>query len=122
MGFIGSHVVDALIKQSYQVVVVDNLSTDRLENVNPAATFYQANVCSPELEKIFEKERPEIVNHQAAQTVIQKSMEAPVFDARQNILGGLNLVIQCLCFEVKRIIYASSGGRGVWRTKISPCG
>jgi UDP-glucose 4-epimerase len=109
-GFIGSHVVDALLQQGYQVVVVDNLSTGRLENINPAATFYQADIYDSELEGIFEKERPELVNHQAAQTVIQKSMEDPVFDARQNILGSLNLVLQCLRFGVKKIIYASSVG------------
>jgi len=109
-GFIGSHLVDALIQRGYQVVVVDNLSTGRLENVNQAAIFCQADISSPDLERIFEKERPEIVNHQAAQTVIQKSMEDPVFDAKQNILGSLNLISQCLHFGVKKIVYASSGG------------
>ena len=109
-GFIGSHVVDALVQQGYQVVVVDNLSTGRPENINPAATFYQADIYDSELEGIFEKERPELVNHQAAQTVIQKSIEDPVFDARQNILGSLNLVLRCLRFGVKKFIYASSVG------------
>jgi UDP-glucose 4-epimerase len=109
-GFIGSHVADALVQQGYQVVVVDNLSTGRLENISPAATFYQADICNSELEGIFEKERPEFVNHQAAQTLIQKSNEDPVSDARQNILGSLNLILQCLHFGVKKIIYASSVG------------
>ena len=109
-GFIGSHVVDALIQQGYQVVVVDNLSTGRLENINPAATFYQADIYNSELEGIFERERPELVNHQAAQTVIQKSNEDPALDAKQNILGSLNLVLQCLRFGVKKTVYASSVG------------
>ncbi len=109
-GFIGSHVVDALIQRGHQVVVVDNLSTGRSANVNPAATFYQGDICSSELERIFEKERPEMVNHHAAQTVIQKSMEDPVFDVEQNIVGSLNLVLQCLRFGVKKIVYASSAG------------
>ena len=109
-GFIGSHVVDALVRQGYQVVVVDNLSTGRPENINPAATFYQVDISNSELEEIFEKERPELINHQAAQTVIQKSMEDPVFDAKQNILGSLNLVLRCLRFGVKKFIYASSVG------------
>lgn len=102
--------VDALIQQGYQVVVVDNLSTGRLENINPATTFYQVDICNSELEGIFEKERPELVNHQAAQTVIQKSNEDPAFDAKQNILGSLNLILQCLRFGVKKIVYASSAG------------
>jgi UDP-glucose 4-epimerase len=119
-GFIGSHLVDALLQQGYQVVVVDNLSTGHLENINPAATFYQADICNSELEGIFEKERPEFVNHQAAQTVIQKSMEDPVFDANQNILGSLNLILQCLRFGVKKIIYASSGGAVYGEPKYCP--
>jgi len=119
-GFIGSHVVDALIQQGYQVVVVDNLSTGRLENINSAATFYQADICNSGLEGIFEKEKPELVNHQAAQTVIQKSMEDPVFDARQNILGSLNLILQCLHFGIKKIIYASSGGAVYGEPKYRP--
>ena len=109
-GFIGSHLVDVLIQQGHRVVIVDNLSTGLFENINPAATFYQVDICGPELEKIFEEERPELVNHQAAQTVIQKSMEDPAFDAKQNILGGLNLILQCLRFGVKKIVYASSVG------------
>ncbi len=109
-GFIGSHLVDALVQRGHQVVVVDSLSTGRSENVNPAATFYQADICSSELERMFEKERPEIVNHHAAQTVIQKSMEDPVFDAEQNIVGSLNIISQCLRYGVKRIVYASSAG------------
>ena len=119
-GFIGSHLVDALIQRGYQVVVVDNLSTGRLENVNPAATFYQVDIYNSELEGIFEKERPELVNHQAAQTVIQKSMEDPVFDAKQNILGSLNLISQCLRFGVKKIVYASSGGAVYGEPKYRP--
>ena len=119
-GFIGSHVVDALIQQGYQVVVVDNLSTGRLENINPAATFYQVDICNSELGGIFEKERPELVNHQAAQTVIQKSMDDPAFDARQNILGSLNLILQCLRFGVKKVIYASSGGAVYGEPKYRP--
>lgn len=109
-GFIGSHLVDALIQQGHRVVVVDNLSTGQLENINSAAVFYKVDICSPELERIFEEERPELVNHQAAQTVIQKSMEDPAFDAKQNILGGLNLILQCVRFGVKKIVYASYVG------------
>lgn len=119
-GFIGSHLVDALIQRGYQVVVVDNLSTGHLENINPAATFYQVNICSSELGEIFEKEKPELVNHHAAQTVVWKSMEDPAFDAEQNILGSLNLVLQCIRFGVKKIVYASSGGAIYGEPKYRP--
>ena len=109
-GFIGSHVVDALIKQGHQVVVVDNLATGLPENINPGVTLYRVSICDAELASVFEKEKPEIVNHQAAQTVITKSTAEPIFDARENILGSLNVILNCVRFEVKRLIYASSGG------------
>ncbi|HEY6072937.1 MAG TPA: NAD-dependent epimerase/dehydratase family protein, partial [Anaerolineales bacterium] len=56
-GFIGSHVVDTYIANGYDVVAVDDLSTGRISNLNPAATFYKMDVRSPELAGIFEKER-----------------------------------------------------------------
>ncbi len=119
-GFIGSHLVDALSEQGHSVVIVDNLSTGRLENVNPKAKFYQTSICSPQLTEVFEIEKPELVNHQAAQTVIQKSVNDPIFDAEQNILGSLNLILQCLRFGVKKIIFASSGGAVYGEPKYRP--
>ena len=110
VGFIGSHIVDALIEQGHQVAVVDNLATGFLENVNPGAKFYRMSICGTELTNVFEQERPEIINHQAAQMVIARSVTDPVFDAEENILGSLNVILNCVRFGVKRIIYASSGG------------
>ena len=109
-GFIGSHLVDALTEHGHSVVVVDNLSTGRRENVNPKARFYEMSICSYQLREVFEAEKPALVNHQAAQTVVHQSVDDPVFDAEQNILGSLNLILQCLRFRVRKIIYASSGG------------
>ena len=54
-GFIGSHVVDALIKQEHSVAIVDNLSTGKKENINHKATFYEIDICSKELEKVFQE-------------------------------------------------------------------
>jgi UDP-glucose 4-epimerase len=62
-GFIGSHIVDLLIAEGHEVIVVDNLSTGNKEFVNNRATFYVANICSPQLEGIFSKEKPEYVIH-----------------------------------------------------------
>lgn len=109
-GFIGSHVVDALIDCGHQAVVVDNLSTGFADNINPSARFYQMSICDQKLAEVFQQERPEIVNHHAAQWVIQRSVEEPVFDAEQNILGSLNVILNCVRFGVKNLIYASSGG------------
>lgn len=109
-GFIGSHIVDALIEQGHQVVVIDNLATGFLGNANHDAKFCKMSICDTELANVFEQERPEIVIHQAAQVVITKSVAEPVFDAQENILGSLNVIFNCVRFGIKRIIYASSGG------------
>jgi UDP-glucose 4-epimerase len=109
-GFIGSHIVDALLQPGHKVVVVDNLSTGFARNINPRARFYEMSICDPKLSEVFAQEKPEVVNHQAAQMVIQRSLADPVFDAEQNILGSLNLILNCIRFGVKKIIYASSGG------------
>jgi len=109
-GFIGSHIVDALIQQGHKVVVVDNLSTGSEENINPAAKFYHMSICDDELKKVFQQEKPEMVSHHAAQAVVIKSMSEPLFDAEQNILGSLNVIHNCMEFNVNKIIYASSGG------------
>lgn len=109
-GFIGSHVVDALVERGDEVVIVDNLSTGFKRNINPKAKFYQLSICDKELARVFEQERPQVVSHQAAQTVVTKSTSEPVFDAEQNILGSLNVILNCLKFGVNKIIYASSGG------------
>ncbi|MCL0103569.1 NAD-dependent epimerase/dehydratase family protein [Dehalococcoidia bacterium] len=109
-GFIGSHIVDALIEKGHQVVVVDNLTTGSRQNINPSAKFYEMSICDSELASIFERERPEIVSHQAAQVVITRSVAEPIFDARENILGSLNVILNCVRFGARKIIYASSGG------------
>ncbi|MBT2726217.1 NAD-dependent epimerase/dehydratase family protein [Bacillus sp. ISL-75] len=107
-GFIGSHIVDLLIAEGHEVIVVDNLSTGNKEFVNNRATFYVANICSPQLEGIFSKEKPEYVIHQAAQVDVAKSIQDPAFDAQTNILGTIRLLECCRKFNVRKIVYASS--------------
>ncbi|MCD6094580.1 SDR family oxidoreductase [bacterium] len=109
-GFIGSHLVDRLIKQNHKVVVVDNLSTGKKKNLNPKAKFYKIDIRSPKISQIFERERPKIVFHFAAQIDLRKSIEDPIRDAKINILGSLNLLENCKRFRVKRFIFASTGG------------
>ncbi|RJS74459.1 SDR family oxidoreductase [Methanophagales archaeon] len=107
-GFIGSHTVDALVKNGYEVAVVDNLSNGRKENINKDAKFYEIDVESEKLKRVFESERPDMAIHLAAQISLRKSVENPMFDARQNILGSINLLQCCKEFEVDKIVYASS--------------
>ena len=110
-GFIASHLVDRLIGEGHSVVVVDNLSAGRFENVNKSATFYKIDICnSTALELIFKKERPEVVNHHAAEVNVRKSVDTPMYDANVNILGSLNLCELSRKFQVKKFIYASTGG------------
>jgi UDP-glucose 4-epimerase len=109
-GFIGSNVADRLIAEGHQVVIVDDLSTGFMENVPPRATFYRLDIRDPDLTEVFEKEKPDLVNHHAAQIDVRKSMTDPMFDAQVNVLGSLNLIQQCGKHEVRKMIYASTGG------------
>lgn len=120
-GFIGSHVVDHYIASGYEVVVVDNLSTGRLSNLNPAATFYKLDVRSPQICEVFDKEKPDFVNHHAAQMDVRKSVAAPLFDSDVNILGSINLMECAVKNKVKRFIYISSGGAVYGEPQYLPC-
>jgi len=109
-GFIGSHLVDALVERDDEVVVVDNLSTGCRENVNPQAKLYELSVGDLGLADIFERERPDIISHHAAQIDLRRSVAEPLFDAQENILGSLNVIVNSIRYGVKNFIYASSGG------------
>ncbi len=82
-GFIGSHLVDALVERDDEVVVVDNLSTGCRENVNPQAKLYELSVGDLGLADIFERERPDIISHHAAQIDLRRSVAEPLFDSGQ---------------------------------------
>ena len=119
-GFIGSNLADRLIQEGYKVIVIDNLSTGKKENLNPKAKFYKADICSAEVSKIFGKEKPKIVFHLAAQINVKKSMENPAEDARTNILGSVNVLENCRNFGVKKIIFTSTGGAIYGKANIIP--
>ena len=120
-GFIGSHVVDLLVNQGYEVVIVDDLSTGRASNLNPAAKFYQMDIRNPKLRGIFEAERPDYVSHHAAQMDVRRSVAQPLFDADINILGSINLLEIAKDFQVKRFIYISTGGAVYGEPERLPC-
>ena len=109
-GFIGSHVVDRLITEGHQAVVVDDLSLGRRQNINPRAKFYQMDICHEGLMELFQQERPDVVNHHAAQVNLRLSVEDPLSNARVNLLGSLNLLESSRRTGVKKFIYISSGG------------
>jgi UDP-glucose 4-epimerase len=110
-GFVGSHVVDAYIAQGHRVLVVDDLSTGKRENVNPKANFYQIDITDfEELRRVFSQEKIDLINHHAAQIDPRLSVDDPRLDARINLIGLLNLLECCKEFSVHKIIFASSGG------------
>jgi UDP-glucose 4-epimerase len=118
-GFIGSHIVDFLIKKNYSVVVLDNFSTGNKAFLNPKAVFYEADI-TKDISFVFEKEKPDIVIHTAAQVMLRYSLENPVFDATTNIIGTINVLEACRKYNVKRIIYTSTGGARVGEPEYLP--
>jgi UDP-glucose 4-epimerase len=109
-GFIGSHVVDACINEGHYVVVIDDCSTGRRENVNPGAEFIQLDIRSGRVGNVFEDTPFDAVIHHAAQMDVRKSVADPLSDAGVNILGTLNLLANCAAHRVGRFIFASTGG------------
>ena len=91
-GFIGSHIVDAYLEAGHEVIVIDDLSSGRRENVDPRARFYELDILDENLRDVFRRENPEIVNHHAAQISVARSVKDPLFDARVNVLGSLELL------------------------------
>jgi len=93
-GFIASHIVDKYIAEGHSVVVVDNLLTGKKENVNKKAKFYEVDIKDAgAINKIFAKEKPEVVNHHAAIAEVVKSLRDPIPTFDTNILGTVNLLI-----------------------------
>jgi len=110
-GFIGSNVVDRYIAEGHQVSIIDNLSTGRPQNINPQATFYEVDITDREaVEDACDREKPQVINHHAAQMDVRKSVADPGFDAGTNIIGSLYLIEAGLKSGCEKIIYISSGG------------
>ncbi|MBE3144594.1 MAG: NAD-dependent epimerase/dehydratase family protein [Planctomycetes bacterium] len=109
-GFIGSHIVDAFINQGHDVVVVDNLFTGKMSNLNPKARFYQLDIVSAALDEVIGYEKPEVISHQAARVDVRASMSQPFLYAQTNVLGSVNLLESCRRHGVKKVIYAQTGG------------
>jgi UDP-glucose 4-epimerase len=107
-GFIGSNIVDGLIKKGHKVIVVDNLSTGKKENLNKNAKFHQLDIRDQELKEIFKENEITHVIHHAAQIDVQHSIKDPLFDVQNNILGTINLLEMSREYGVEKIIYASS--------------
>jgi len=119
-GFIGSHIVDRLIQEGHDVVVVDNLSTGKRKNINRDAHFYKMDILNSRIEKIFKKEKPDLISHHAAQMDVRRSVADPIFDAQVNVLGLLNLLENAVRYGTKKVIFASSGGAVYGEQQVFP--
>jgi len=121
-GFIGSNLVNRFVDLGHEVAIVDNLCTGRRENLDSRAAFYEAEICdAARLQEVCADFRPEIVDHHAAQIDVRKAVTDPVFDARVNVLGGINVVRAALAAGVSKFIYASTGGAVYGDPQVIPC-
>jgi UDP-glucose 4-epimerase len=119
-GFIGSNLVDRLLAEGYQVVGIDNLSNGDADNLTQATrlnrlspgrfTFLRLDVLAPELRGVVAGTKPDVIFHLAAQVNLRASVTDPQFDARNNVLGTINLCEASRHAGVQRIVYAASGG------------
>lgn len=106
-GFIGSHITEELVKENYEVVIVDNLITGKEGNIPKGIQFYQADICG-DLDHIFLIEKPDYVIHQAAQVSVSNSIREPLYDGKANILGTINVLNSCVKHKIKKFIFAST--------------
>jgi UDP-glucose 4-epimerase len=115
-GFIGSHLCDRSLAEGHRVVAVDDLSTGRIANLSEARgygnefTFFNMDIRAEGLLSLFERHRPEIVIHVAAQASVAASADDPVKDALVNVMGLLNVMECCARTGVRKVVYAASGG------------
>jgi UDP-glucose 4-epimerase len=107
-GFIGSHVVDALLVRGDEVVVVDSLATGRRENVSDNAELHVRDIREP-LDDLFGEVQPEAVFHLAAQADVRVSVDRPVDDAEINVLGTVR-VLEAARPHGAQVVFSSTGG------------
>jgi UDP-glucose 4-epimerase len=120
-GFIGSHLVDRLLALDYRVVVIDNLSTGKPENLNPAAVFHHADITHPTVADIVHSEQPDVIFHLAAQISVSNSTKDPLKDSEINVLGTLRLLGAARTCGAGKVIYSCTGGALYGEPETNPC-
>lgn len=110
LGFIGSNLVDSLVKHGHKVVVIDRNPPSFFKPLNPKAKHYQMDFGSREIDKVLKKEKPDAVVHLAALISVPKSIDNPLRDAENNVMSSLRLLVAAKKYGVKRFAFASSGG------------
>src|ERR687883_552922 len=115
-GFIASHLCDRLLAEGHRVVAVDDLTTGKIGNLAEARgygkqfTFFNMDIRAEGIASLFERHRPEVVMHLAAQAAVKTSMDDPALDASVNVMGTLNVLECARRTGVRKVVYAASGG------------
>lgn len=109
-GFIGSHLVDALVALGHEVIVIDHYRREKIRYPNTKATVYKYDFRAPEVEEIVLRERPDAICHLAAQISVTRSIADPHKDASCNIIDSLHFLDVCRRAGVKKFVFSSSGG------------
>ena len=120
-GFIGSHLVDRLLEEDYRVVIVDDLTSGKLKNLNHNATFHHLSINQPSLADVMNREKPDVVFHLAAQSSVSRSIREPILDNEVNVMGTLRLLEASRRVGVDKIIYSSTGGALYGEPEVVPC-
>lgn len=111
-GFIGSNIVDRLIEDNHQVIIFDDLSTGKIENINPKATFHKVDISESYLARTgwyqTVMREVDVVFHTAANARVQPSIEDPVSFNNVNVTGTLNMLKSAVDAKVSRFVYSSS--------------
>jgi UDP-glucose 4-epimerase len=110
-GFIGSHVADAALAAGHDVLVMDDLSSGKRENVPAKAAFEQVDLRNgAAVEALIARFKPDVISHQGAQTSVSVSTREPVRDAEINVIGSIHLCNAAVAHKVQRVVFASTGG------------
>lgn len=119
-GFIGSHVVDLYVKNGYNVVVLDDLSSGKEKNINSGAKFIKLDIRDPHIDEVLHRYEIEVINHLAAQISVRNSVDDPLNDADINIKGIINILEATKKHRVKKFIFSSSGGAVYGEADVMP--
>jgi UDP-glucose 4-epimerase len=122
-GFIGSHLVDALVASNAdEVSLFDDFSTGKRYRVNPKATAFPIDLrAASAVASAVAKVKPEVIVHLAAQMDVRRSVADPAFDAQVNLIGFLNLMESARAHGLRRVIFSSSGGAIYGEQDDLPC-
>ena len=109
-GFIGSHLVDALVARGDTVAVVDDMSSGKPDYLNPAADLFELDIRDEGFANVMSAVRPDVVFHVAAQISVSVSTRNPKLDAETNILGTINILDAMIATGASKMVFVSTGG------------